>query len=162
MNSVFLFSCKRRFSSSCCLSLSLIGSYFALVQTAIVLDAAMCWFFRLAELTESGGAITKGISERCTFEPIVIRILWPQSLGTGGDLNSIADETSYIGILGEGGLHTHGWYVGGLVDWCRMALMSFGICAPNRWISILIMANIVKDIARIVHLWGNLRQRLIT
>ncbi len=35
-------------------------------------DAAMCWFFRLAGLTVSGGTITEGISERRISEPLSI------------------------------------------------------------------------------------------
>ncbi len=71
------------------------------MRTAIVLVAAMCGFFRLAGLTESDGTITEGSSERRTFEPlsIVVLILWTRSLGTGGDLHSIASETGNIGIL---------------------------------------------------------------
>jgi hypothetical protein len=71
----------------------------------------MCLLFPLAGFTESGGSITKGSSERRTFEPlsIVVRTLVLQSLGTIRDFHSIDGETSYIGISVVGGLH--GWWI---------------------------------------------------
>ena len=75
----------------------------------------MCRFIRLAGLTDAGGSTR---IERRTFKPLSISVqAWvPRSLGTSGDLRSITGETSNIRISVEGGLHTHGWYGGGLVD----------------------------------------------
>ncbi len=61
----FLLSCKRRSSSSRWLFLAPIGSYYALLRIAMVLEAVMCRFFRLAGLTGAG---------RRTFRPLSIEV----------------------------------------------------------------------------------------
>ncbi len=91
------------------------SSHFAVTRTALVREAVMCRFFRLAGLTDASG-LTR--SERRTFIPLSIGIQAlsvPLSLGTSGDLHSITGDSGEKGIsvLVERVLHTHVWGCGG-------------------------------------------------
>ncbi len=93
--------------TSCLLFMEPIGSYFAVTRTALVREAAMCLFFRLARRTDAGGSIR---SERRTFIPLSIGVRAlniPRSFGLSGEFHSITGASGERGMSVEGSLHTH-------------------------------------------------------
>jgi hypothetical protein len=95
-----------------------IESYFAKPRTALAREAAMCLFFRLTRLSDSGAGASGIVIERRTFIPLstgVHTLYGLLSLGVSYVSQLTTGASCEKGRSGEGGIHTHGCDGGGLI-----------------------------------------------